>query len=369
MVGVDDPPVGGPLVGDDVVVRVDEELAGGGVVGGGSLTAEKESPTTANGLMALRVTALDDDVADGPVLFGFRRRCGWTRGGICSSRKLYNSFPREILRETADHAHACCLRVSGHVPAFLRAEEAVELGYDELQHVIFLTLSFFATPETDTRTLQRFYLPAERAAALDLESERVQSFIRLLASQQVVVDATLATFDFLRQRPGELSQAHAAIADHLPPDVHRGLRVADMDIPDDATAERYDASYRKMIELVGRLHRAGVPLVAGSDWTPGFILHRELELYVEAGLTPPEALRVATWNGAEWAGVLDERGSVTPGKLADLILVNGDPTTDISAIRQVALELKEGVAYEPSEIYETLGIQPFTETVRPRPAR
>lgn len=142
-----------------------------------------------------------------------------------------------------------------------------------------------------------------------------------------------------------------------------------MNIPDDVTAERYDASYCQMIELVGRLYRAGVPLVAGSDWTPGFTLHRELELYVEAGLTPPEALRVATWYGAEWAGVLAERGSIVPGKLADLVLVNGDPTADISAIRQVSLVLKEGVAYDPSEIYETLGIRPFTEAVRARSVR
>ena len=82
--------------------------------------------------------------------------------------KIYNSFPKEHLRATAAYAHAKGLRVSGHVPAFMRAQEVVEQGYDEIQHINQVLLNFFVTDKTDTRTLERFYLPAEKTASLDL---------------------------------------------------------------------------------------------------------------------------------------------------------------------------------------------------------
>ena len=107
------------------------------------------------------------------------------------------------------------------------------------------------------------------------------------------------------------------------------------------------------------MHRAGIPLVAGTDGLAGFTLHRELELYVEAGIPPAEVLRIATWNGAKYTRTLDRLGSITPGKLADLILVDGDPTTDISAIRRIGLVMKEGAVYYPAEIHEATGIKPF----------
>ena len=221
--------------------------------------------------------------------------------------------------------------------------------------------------KTDTRTLQRFYLPAEKTAGLDFDSRPVQDFIALLAKKQIVIDPTLVTFDFLRHRAGTTSQDYAAIADHMPPDFQRGLKVAQMKIPDDATAARYEKSYAKLVEFVGRLFKAGVPIVAGTDGIAGFTLQRELELYVQAGLTPSQALQVATWTAAKVARVLGDRGSVTPGKLADLVLVDGDPTRDITDLRKVALVLKEGRAYYPAEIYQELGIKPFASALRAKP--
>ena len=187
--------------------------------------------------------------------------------------------------------------------------------------------------------------------------------IALLARNKTVVDPTLTTFDFLRQRAGEMSQAYAAVAPHMPPDIQRGLRSAEMKIPDDATAERYNRSYAKMIEFVGRMHRAGVPIVPGTDAIPGFTLQRELELYVQAGMTPGEALQSATWTSAKVARVLDDRGSIEVGKRADLVLIDGDPIANIADIRKVALVMKGDVAYYPSEIHESLGIKPFAAPV------
>ena len=120
-----------------------------------------------------------------------------------------------------------------------------------------------------------------------------------------------------------------------------------------------------MVEFVGLLHRQGVPLVAGTDAKAGFTLHRELELYVKAGIPAAEVLRIATWNGAKYTRTLDRVGSIAPGKLADLILVEGDLTKDISAIRSINLVMKDGVVYYPSEIYEAVGIKPFAKPIKP----
>ncbi len=283
--------------------------------------------------------------------------------------KIYNSFPKDLLRDTAAYAHAKGLRVSGHVPAFMRAQDVVDQGYDEIQHINQVLLNFLVDEKTDTRTLERFYLPAEKVAGLDFDGKPVQDFIAGLASRQIVIDPTLSTFEFLRQRAGEVAQSYAPIASHMPPDIQRGLKVAEMKIPDDATAARYDASYKKMVEFVGRLYKAGVPIVAGTDAIPGFTLQAELEWLVRAGLTPAQALQVATRDAAKYSGTLDDRGSITPGKLSDLVLVDGDPTADISDIRKVALVLKGDTAYYPSEIFEALGIRPFADPVKVEAAR
>jgi hypothetical protein len=277
--------------------------------------------------------------------------------------KIYNSFPKAILRDTTAYAHSKGLRVSGHIPAFLRAQEAVEQGYDEIQHINQVMLNFLVDDKTDTRTLVRFYLPAEKVADLDFDSKPVQDFIAMLAKKQTVIDPTISTFEYWRQRPGQMTESYGPVADHMPPDIQRGLRVAEMKIPDDATAERYNKSFLKMVEFVGRMYKAGVPIVAGTDAIPGFTVQSELEWYVRAGMTPSQALQVATWNGAKYSRTLEDRGSIAPGKRADLILVDGDPTKDISDIRKVALVLKGDTAYYPSEIFEAMGIKPFATPV------
>jgi hypothetical protein len=294
-------------------------------------------------------------------LAGAKHAIDWYHEHGYPQIKIYNSFPKAILPETTAYAHSKGMRVSGHIPVFLRAHEAVEQGYDEIQHINQVLLNFLVDDKTDTRTLERFRLPADKVAGLDFDSKPVQDYIAFLARHKTVIDPTLTTFDFLRQRDGDLSQAYAAVVDHVPPDVRRGFYQGSMDIPDEATHARYEKSYAKMIEFTGRMYKAGIPLVAGTDALAGFTLQRELELYVQAGLTPAQVLQVATLNGAKYARVIDDRGVIMQGKRADLVLFDGDPTQNISDVRKVALVIKGDKAYYPSEIDEALGIKPFTQ--------
>ncbi len=282
--------------------------------------------------------------------------------------KIYNSFPKEILRDTIAYAHSRDMRVSGHIPVFLRAQDALDAGYDEIQHINQVLLNFLVDDKTDTRTLERFYLPAKRVADMNFDTKPMQDFIARLSRDQIAIDPTLSAFDFIRQRPGEVSQIFAAVAEHMPPDVQRGLKTAEFDIPDDATAARYNKSYDKMVDFVGRMYRAGVPILAGTDGLAGFTLQHELELYVKAGMTPAQALQVATWNGAKYSRVLEDRGSIAVGKRADMILVDGDPTKNISDIRNIALVIKNGSAYYPGDVYDALGIKPFAAPLRIDPS-
>ena len=274
--------------------------------------------------------------------------------------KIYNSYPREHLRDIVAYAHQRGMRVSGHVPAFMRAQDVVERGFDEINHINQVMLNFLVTPKTDTRTLERFILPAERLATLDLKSRAVREFVALLKRRQTVIDPTVGTFAFIQQREGEVSPTYAPVFDHLPPTVQRWFLSGGMKIADDAAAARYKASYAAMVTFIGHLYRAGVPLVAGTDeYLVGMALHSELALYVQAGLTASQALQVATLNGAKYTGTLQDRGSITPGKLADLVLVDGEPTKNIADLRRVALVITQGKLISPSGVFAALGIKPF----------
>jgi len=277
--------------------------------------------------------------------------------------KIYNSFPKAILKETIAYAHSRGMRVSGHIPAGLRAQQALDAGYDEIQHINQVMLNFVMEPDTDTRTLQRFILPAEKVADLDFNSKPVKDFVAELAKKQISIDSTLATFAFLKQKDGDMNEPFAPVADHMPPDVKRGFSVGTMNIPDAATLKRYEKSYAKMVQFVGIMYRAGVPLVAGTDELAGFTLQAELEFLVKAGLTPSQALQVATRNGARYTRTSNERGSVTAGKLADLVLVDGDPTKNIGDVRKVAAVITRGYLIYPTEIDAAYGIAPFVSDV------
>ncbi|HEV7505585.1 MAG TPA: amidohydrolase family protein [Thermoanaerobaculia bacterium] len=271
--------------------------------------------------------------------------------------KLYSSLDPKLVPAIVKRAHEKGLRVSGHIPNGMIAEEAVRAGFDEIQHVNFLELNFLDR-KIDTRTPARFTEVGEHSAELDLNSDKVKNFIALLKEHGTVLDVTLATFEALYMAPANaVGPTYAGVVDRFPPTVQRGFVGGGLTAPA-GHEQRYKDSFRAMENLVLALHKAGVTVVAGTDALCGFALHRELELYVDAGFSPADALRAATLVPARVMKRDQDLGSVAPGKLADFILVDGDPTARIGDIRRVMLTVKDGVVYDPAALYQALAVQP-----------
>ena len=270
--------------------------------------------------------------------------------------KIYSSIKPELVPFMTRYAHERGLRVSGHIPAGMRAEQAIDAGYDEIQHLNMVFLNFMPDV-TDTRTPARFTEPARRGGDLDLGSAEVKAFVAKLRQKGTVVDPTVNVFEgMFTARMGQIAPGYVTAADRLPPQVRRYLLTGGLPVPE-GMDERYRASFRKMLELIAALHQAGVTLVAGTDAMPGFALHRELELYAQAGIPPADVLRIATLTAAQVAKRENDLGTIEPGKLADFILVDGDPTRTMSDIRKVVLVVKDGKVFEPKAIYGELGIR------------
>jgi imidazolonepropionase-like amidohydrolase len=273
--------------------------------------------------------------------------------------KIYNSMNPAFVKPIAAEAHRLGLHVSGHIPAFMTAEQAIRDGYDEVNHINQLLLMFVLGEKDDPRTPKRFTAIGEKLASLDLNGPPVQRLVALMKERKTTLDVTIATFaPLLQARPGMAPPTDAPWLDHVPVPVRRDRVSAGLDIPP-AQYATYDASWKKMEEFLLMLYRQGIPLVPGTDDTPGLVLHSELESWVKAGIPAPAVLTAATLGGARFLGKEAERGTIAPGKLADLYLVDGDPLTNIGDIRKGRLVIKDGVLLYPDEIQAVMEIQPF----------
>ncbi|MFL6247339.1 MAG: amidohydrolase family protein [Thermoanaerobaculia bacterium] len=269
--------------------------------------------------------------------------------------KIYSSVKPELVPVLTKYAHERGLRVSGHVPAGMRAEQAIDAGYDEIQHANMLFLNFMPDV-TDTRTPARFTEVAKRATDVDFAWQEVRDFINKLRDKHIVVDPTLTVFEnMFTARNGVMSPSYAMVADRMPPQVRRYFLSGGLPVPDGMDAQ-YRASFQRMLEFVRELHRSGVTIVAGTDSLAGFSLHRELELYAKAGIPNADVLRIATLVPAQILKREKDLGTIEPGKLADFILVDGNPLGNMSDIRKVSRVVKDGKVFVPAEIYRELGV-------------
>jgi hypothetical protein len=272
--------------------------------------------------------------------------------------KIYSSMKPELVPIIADHAHARGLRVSGHVPAFMSAHQFVDGGADEIQHLNFIVLNFLFPEVKETRNRDRFIKVAEHASEFTPDKPEVADFINFLQQHHTVLDPTMSIFEALFcGNPSAIKPGLEEIVPRFPPQVRRAMLSGALEVPPDKQVAYHDA-FPAMLRLLKAIHDAGVTIIPGTDALAGYTLHHELELYARAGIPPAEVLRMATWTPALVMGVDKDRGVIAPGKLADMILVDGDPTKNIQDINKITTVIKGGKVYDPAAIEKALGIAP-----------
>lgn len=272
--------------------------------------------------------------------------------------KIYNSIKPELVPLLAAEAHANGMKVTGHVPVHMFAHEAVAAGYDGIEHINMLFLNFFATRETDTRDTTRFTLVGDKAAELDLESAPVAELVATLRDKKIVIDPTLSAFeDLFLGVPGKITPGLEATVARLPIQVQRGALMGGLPMPGETRA-LYARSWAKMLAMVKLLAASKVPVVLGTDHIGGVMFHHEMELFVRAGLTPKEVLRLATIDSARVLGLDKTIGTVTAGKRADLVVVATDPVANIADIRKTVYTMRAGVLYRTDALYAAANVAP-----------
>ncbi|MES2452402.1 MAG: amidohydrolase family protein [Pseudomonadota bacterium] len=272
--------------------------------------------------------------------------------------KVYSSLDPALLPVAIHAAHARGLRVSGHIPAGLTADQAIDEGLNEIQHINMLLLNFMPDIKGTTNTLARLTGPGERSRTLDLSSPTVRAFIAKLKRDNIVCDPTVTIMEeWMTAEPRTANPSVASIVGRLPSSVARASYGGGLG-KDPDQIKRYDASFAKSLELLLALYKAGVSIVPGTDNADGFHYHRELELWAKAGIPNADILYYATLGSASINGHDKELGSIEPGKLADMVLINGDPVKDISDIRNASLVIKDGNIFDPGSIYAAVGVKP-----------
>ena len=274
----------------------------------------------------------------------------WADAGA-TSFKSYMHITRAELGAVVEEAHKRGLKVTGHLCS-VTYREAAALGIDDLEHGFFASTDFVADKKADECPSQNAVQAA--LAAVDPNGEVVRSLIAELVRRHVALTSTLTIFEtFLPGRPlppgldvlepqlrAQFEQRHAAVA-----------RTA---------SSPYTSLYPKAAAMELAFARAGGLLLVGTDPTggggviPGYSNQHALELLVESGFTPLEAIRIGTLNGATYLGRSDRVGSIALGKQADLVVVAGDPASRIGDVRNVQLVFKQGVGYDPAKLIDSV---------------
>jgi imidazolonepropionase-like amidohydrolase len=270
--------------------------------------------------------------------------------------KFYTSMNPAWIAPAAAEAKRLGLHVHGHVPATMRPSAAVAAGYDELTHLNFVVMEAMPKDVIDrSNTRQRMEGPAKYFKDVALDGPLMTGFIADLARRGTIVDPTLVIFEsFLTQDGGKPHPAYAPYMGIISPVLDRAFRRGGYPLVEGYTRDDYRKSYANMVTLVGKLHKAGVPVVAGTDGF-GVEIVRELEIYREAGMTNAQVLQSATILPARIVGADKRTGSIAVGKEADMILVDGDVSRDLGALRRVLTVVSDGVVMDGDALREAAG--------------
>jgi imidazolonepropionase-like amidohydrolase len=270
--------------------------------------------------------------------------------------KFYGTFDPKWLPAAIAEAHKLGLHVHGHIPAGIRPMEAITDGYDEVTHINWVMMQAMpASVLPVDNGIMRFEGPGRFAKDVDLNGAPLSLIVSTMAARHIYSDPTMVAFESLYVPDnGDLSASYAPFVGTLPPIVERNFRAGGFAVPKDLTRADYRASWAKMLGLLGKMHKAGVSIVAGTDGSGIEIVH-ELEIYEEAGFTPAEALAAATIVPARLVGQDKHTGSIQVGKTADLSLVDGDPSRSIGALRQTRVVMLDGKLLDPDALRSAAG--------------
>ncbi len=274
----------------------------------------------------------------------------WADQGA-TSFKAYMHITRAELGAAVEAAHKRGLKVTGHLCS-VGFREAAELGIDDLEHGFLVDTEFRPGKTPDVCPSG----PNPAFLTLDPQGAQMQELFRFLVEHHVAITSTLPVFALgvpgrppLQQRVLEAMLPESRIS-------YLTARARSHSNPNNNSA----ANFKKEMELERAFAKAGGMLLAGPDPTgmggvlAGFGDQREVELLVEAGFTPVEAIHIATANGAEFLGEADRIGTLAPGKLADLAVIRGDPAARISDIENVEIVFKDGVGYDTAKLIESV---------------
>jgi imidazolonepropionase-like amidohydrolase len=270
----------------------------------------------------------------------------WADAGA-TSFKAYMQITKAELAASIAAAHARGLKVTGHLCSVTLAE-AADLGIDNLEHGFAAATDFFPNKQPDVCPGQG---PGQQSVvAADINGDAVKALIKKLIDKKVALTSTLTVFEtFTPGRPMPPG------LDVLLPELKTQFEASYQRVQNSQTSV-YKQLFPKMMALELAFYKAGGMLVAGTDPTgsggviPGYSNQRQVELLVEEGLTPLEAIKVSTWNGAKYLGRDAKIGSIAVGKQADLMLVVGDPSTTISDVRNVDTVFRKGIAFDPVKL-------------------
>lgn len=277
-----------------------------------------------------------------------------------SDIKLYGSIPVEWVKPIGEKAHSLGMTLTGHIPEGMKSSDAIKAGFDEVTHSNYLLLEFLDLHEIDTRTRARHTHSALNGGTIRLDSEAINRFIKLLKKHNTVIDPTLVGYTAMfTHQEGQFDPRLENAKHHLPPRVYQSFMTPQMEV----TAENrmaYKASAITITSLVKLLIDNHITVVPGTDDLPGLVLHNELMAYHRMGLPITEVLKMATINAAKVAKMDDRLGSISTGKRADLVLIEGDLSTNLALLNNASLVIKGDVYYVPKELYSAVGVRSFT---------
>jgi imidazolonepropionase-like amidohydrolase len=285
----------------------------------------------------------------------------WLDEGV-DNFKAYNFITADELSAAITAAHKRGAKVTGHLCS-IGFREAAALGIDNLEHGLLVDTEFFPWKKPGECP----YTPKDMdfISRLDVQSGPVHEMILDLVKHHVAITSTLPVFEV--EVPGRPS-IQRRVLDALSPEARSAFLDNKVRMGDQGRLKRiYESdvspmtgAFKKEMDFEYAFAKAGGTLLAGEDPTgiggilAGFGDQREVELLVEAGFTPLEAIHIATANGAQFLGEADRIGTIAPGKSADLVVIKGDPSQKIEDIENVETIFKDGIGYDPARLLDSV---------------